>query len=85
LNTMLEVTRNNIRMLSNYEPTKFSGDTVLIVAANSPYLPSSELWKPYVQGRIQRYDIACHHGDMMKPFAAAEIGKIITERLHATR
>ncbi|KAG0296416.1 hypothetical protein BGZ97_004534, partial [Linnemannia gamsii] len=45
-------------------------------------LASPDLWKPYVLGHIEAYNIHCKHDEMDRPAPIAEIGRILTQKLN---
>jgi amino acid adenylation domain-containing protein len=74
---------NLIRIAQGSEHEVFDGDVLFIQAANGrPDQPdTSQLWRPYVTGTLDRQAIHCGHFEMMKPGPAAEIGALLAARL----
>ncbi|WP_369184662.1 amino acid adenylation domain-containing protein [Streptomyces sp. Y1] len=76
----------NCRSLVNeYEPTRYGGDAVVIVASldKVDISPTPATWSPYVAGRITPYYLDRNHNDLMKPGALAEMGRILEDELRA--
>ncbi|MFC5327294.1 amino acid adenylation domain-containing protein, partial [Bradyrhizobium oligotrophicum] len=80
---LLEVTRYNVALQKKYVPSKLDGSLMLFVAAETPSLPSPDVWRPYVSGEIETHEIACVHGRMTDPAPMAQIGKILATKLRA--
>ncbi|WP_125516084.1 non-ribosomal peptide synthetase [Streptomyces sp. WAC 01529] len=78
---------NNRRLFEAYEPARHSGDLLVLVAEEERSVPASELtaraelWRPFVGGRIEHRVIGCAHPHMLQPESAAEIGRILNEKL----
>jgi len=74
---------NLIRIAQGSEHEVFDGDVLFIQAANGrPDQPdTSQLWRPYVTGTLDRQAVHCGHFEMMKPGPAAEIGALLAARL----
>jgi nonribosomal peptide synthetase DhbF len=66
---------NSVRILSEYRPEPFSGNVL--------FFP--ETWQPYIKGRIEQYDVDCHHKDMCQPRPLAEIGRLLATKLSEVR
>lgn len=80
-----DVIKNNFRILKNFSLPIYSSDVLFFRAAipDNELIPlsSPDLWKPYVLGNIEAYDIACKHEDMDRPGPIAEIGRILADKL----
>ncbi|MFC3576822.1 non-ribosomal peptide synthetase [Streptomyces yaanensis] len=63
------VLHNHSMIRAGYEPGRFTGDVLLVVAEEhrSPDEPTVELWEPYVTGEITRFGVACGHYDLAEP------------------
>jgi len=72
--TVLDVMVNNAKLLLAYEPDRYAGDTVLVVAARSRQeWATPETWKSCVDGAIEVYEVDCRHEELLEPGPAAEI------------
>ncbi|MBN2910703.1 alpha/beta fold hydrolase, partial [Polycladomyces sp. WAk] len=77
---------NSVRILGAFVPNRYHGDLLFFRSTVIPdwFDPiSPETWAPYVDGRIEQYDIACRHKDMCQPGPLAEIGRILAAKLNA--
>jgi nonribosomal peptide synthetase DhbF len=79
--TIKDIYKNNIRLMTKFLPQRFSGNIVLFVAAESGATPPHDIWGPYVGGRIEVYRIDCTHDAMMEPLPAAKIGSVLASEL----
>lgn len=79
------IIKNNLCLLNNFSPLIYSGDMLFFqatIAENGSTQPSfAYLWKPYVLGNIETYDIHCKHDDMDRPVPIAKIGRILARKL----
>ncbi|UAW64946.2 non-ribosomal peptide synthase/polyketide synthase [Mycoavidus sp. HKI] len=77
--------KNNILLAKSFSPLIYCGDVLLFRATiptdESIQLASPDLWKPYVLGNIEIYDIHCKHSDMDRPAPISEIGRILAQKL----
>lgn len=77
-----------VQLTRSSEPHVYGGDLVML-RASKPHvdgtiaMKSAEEWRPYVLGKIEGFDIASTHGDMIQPEPLAQIGRILSERLDA--
>ncbi len=80
------VIKNNHQILATFFPSIYCGNMLLFRAtvpeSKSISSPSGDLWKPYVLGDIEAYDLDCQHSDMDRPAFASEIGRVITQKLN---
>ncbi|CUH97717.1 Dimodular nonribosomal peptide synthase [Propionispora sp. 2/2-37] len=79
---------NSVRILSEHRPKPFDGDILFFKSTLTPewFGPlCPEAWQPYIQGRIEQYDIDCHHKDMCQPKPLAEIGHILAQKLRKVK
>lgn len=78
---------NSVRILSAFVPERFHGDLLFF---HSTIIPDwfdpiePEMWAPFIDGEIERYDIACRHKDLCQPGPLAEIGSILSTKLQFT-
>ncbi len=75
---------NSVGILSEHQPEPYSGNILFFRSTLTsewfdPMGP--ETWQPYIQGRIEQYDIDCHHKDMCQPKPLADIGRILAAKL----
>ncbi len=79
------IIKNNLCLLNNFSPLIYSGDMLFFRATiaedGSTQSSFSHLWKPYVLGNIETYDIHCKHNDMDRPVPTAKIGRILARKL----
>ncbi|UOF14572.1 non-ribosomal peptide synthetase [Lysobacter capsici] len=82
------VTRNNLMLARRYRPTAIDADVVFFNARLKEHVDLDGLlhyhpkaWQPFVGGRIDVHDIDCHHQSMLEPRAAAQIARLLRERL----
>jgi amino acid adenylation domain-containing protein len=85
LNAILNVQKNNSRILGESCSPTYQGNALLFRAtesldASTPIL-SARAWEPYVLGEIEVRDIHCRHVDMDRPEPTAEIGHILAHKL----
>jgi thioesterase domain-containing protein/acyl carrier protein len=78
---MLEITRHNVSLLQTYTSSRLKTGVILFVATETPSLPSPDIWRPYVAGQIETYEIPCHHGRMTEPEPMAQIGSILADKM----
>ncbi|MBE1160099.1 non-ribosomal peptide synthetase [Dyella acidiphila] len=83
------VTLNNLLLARKHVPQRFDGDVLFVHAALKEVDLSGQLydkpdaWRPYVDGWLDVQEIACHHQAMLDTAHAAQIGKLVMQRLHA--
>ena len=84
------VTRNNLMLARRYRPSTIDADVVFFNARLKEHVDLDGLlhyhpkaWQPYVDGRIDVHDIDCHHQSMLEPRAAAQIARLLRERLRS--
>jgi len=85
LKILLNVLKNNLRILRESSSPTYQGDALLFRAtqsldASTPII-SAQTWEPYVLGEIEVRDIHCQHNDMDRPQPTAEIGHILAHKL----
>lgn len=77
---------NSVRILGAYKPGKFRGDLLFFRSTIIPdwFDPiAPETWIPYIDGKMERLDIACRHKDMCQPGPLAEIGQVLAAKLQS--
>ncbi|MGW0811390.1 alpha/beta fold hydrolase, partial [Nonomuraea sp. NPDC002799] len=80
---MVEVVRNNARLMSGFVPQKFLGDLLLFVAERTwpTGRSASAEWAHYVSGQVVTHLVDSTHDDLMRPESLAEIGPLVAGRL----
>ncbi|MGY4310271.1 amino acid adenylation domain-containing protein/non-ribosomal peptide synthase protein (TIGR01720 family) [Bradyrhizobium sp. USDA 4369] len=79
IDTLVEITRNNVRMATGWEPPRLNGDAHLFIA-DAGALPPFD-WTDRVGGTLHRHLIPCRHGDMLQPGPLASICHILNGAL----
>jgi len=80
---------NNIRLAQRYVPPKLYLDLVYCrateVTGNLERIldRSPSAWRQFVQGKVEVYELACHHEAVLDPIPAAQIAKILERHLSA--
>ncbi|MBX9400698.1 amino acid adenylation domain-containing protein [Lysobacter sp. BMK333-48F3] len=82
------ITRNNLALARRYRPAPIAADMVFFNAGRKERVDLDGLlhyhagaWQPVIDGRIEVHDIDCDHQSMLEPRAAAQIVRILRERL----
>ncbi|MET9694902.1 amino acid adenylation domain-containing protein [Streptomyces sp. NPDC006514] len=79
---------NNYRIVTAYQPQTFKGDLTIVVSTarhGDEAVPKMvDLWRPHVGGRIVTHSVTAHHGDLMSPGPAVEIGRLVYEALKSS-
>jgi len=79
---VLSVMLNNIRLVNPNPPDVFDGDLLLVRATEGAGdWADPESWRPYTAGRVEVAGVACRHVRMLDPEWAAELAKIIHDRI----
>jgi thioesterase domain-containing protein len=74
----------NSELQSAFLPTgKIRAEITLFIATetHSSYKDTVQRWEPYVSGRLEAYNVATKHNDMMDPISLASIGPLIADKL----
>ncbi|MGH8106322.1 MAG: thioesterase domain-containing protein, partial [Arenimonas sp.] len=84
------VTRNNLWLARRYVPRRIDTDVVFFDAKVKESVDMGGLlhyhpaaWRPFVGGRIEVHEIDCHHQAMLNIVPAAQIGRILQQKLDA--
>ncbi|MBL3668917.1 amino acid adenylation domain-containing protein [Streptomyces sp. M2CJ-2] len=78
---------NNHRLGAGFRPAPFHGDLLLFVSTVGTEDPERKIsgsaasWRPHVRGEISTHPIAAHHAHLLQPGPAAEIGRVVHEKL----
>ncbi|WP_344599016.1 AMP-binding protein, partial [Streptomyces violaceusniger] len=81
------VMENNYRIVTEYQPEVFKGDLMLVVSTAQrgdeaiPHL--YDLWRPKVTGDIETHPVTAEHGELLSPGPAAEIGRLVYDKLRS--
>jgi len=80
------VTSNGRKLMSRFTPSRFRGDLLLFVSALgrpdfNPAAEAPEEWRPYIEGRIESYQINSTHMNLTQTEPLGEIGDLISEKL----
>jgi pristinamycin I synthase-3/4 len=78
---LLNVWKNNIRLMNNFSPRTFTGDLLSLSAIDGNVDAPVERWKPYVSGEIKWHEIACGHAGMMNAEPLGQIGPMVASEL----
>ncbi|MGH3685618.1 MAG: amino acid adenylation domain-containing protein, partial [Pseudonocardiaceae bacterium] len=91
LAAITKIFANNSRFAMDFTPGRFQGDLLLFTATlDQPEdTPTSDAWRPYIEGTIETHDITSRHNHMTQPGPLAQIGPILATKLreitdHAT-
>ncbi|MFJ3793087.1 amino acid adenylation domain-containing protein [Kitasatospora sp. NPDC090091] len=88
---LARVYANNRRLFLAYRPPRYDGDLLVLVAEPDRSRPGSDLadrvgaWKEFVGGRIEFRVIGCDHPYLLQPEWAAEVGRVVNEKLRELR
>ncbi|MCX8566191.1 MAG: glycopeptidolipid biosynthesis protein [Glomeribacter sp. 1016415] len=81
-----DIIRNNVLILKRFSPKIYQGDMLFFHATQAEngvnFVTSSDLWKPYVNGNIETYEIHCKHEDLGMPEPIAEFAPILARKLN---
>jgi enterobactin synthetase component F len=78
---------NNIRLAQRYVPQKLDVDLVYFRATEATgnlegiLDRSPSVWRQLVTGKVDVYELTCHHEAVLDPIQAAEIAKILEQHL----
>jgi thioesterase domain-containing protein len=80
------IVQNHAYLLKSFTPSIYGGDMLFFRATlaedESSALVSPVVWKPYVLGNMEVFDIHCKHGEMDRPEPMAVIGRILARKLN---
>jgi thioesterase domain-containing protein/acyl carrier protein len=83
LSAINEIAINNKQLVSDFVPNYFRGDLVIFIPARGPR-PAPfvmEAWKPYIEGRIELYEVDSTHENMTQPEPLKQIALRVSEKL----
>ncbi|WP_431042217.1 amino acid adenylation domain-containing protein [Streptomyces sp. P1-3] len=81
LETSASVVINHVGILKKFSTPDFSGDALFFNATQNPTDSYAGQWKQHIRGSIEEYDIETGHTELCSPVHAAEISRIINEKL----
>ncbi|MFJ6516635.1 amino acid adenylation domain-containing protein [Streptomyces sp. NPDC091406] len=87
ITAFMQVGINNHRLSADYRPRSFDGDLLMFVSTVGTDDPagkaasSADCWRPHVTGAVRTHLIDAHHGNLLQPEPAAEIGRVLHQRL----
>ncbi|WP_330301225.1 non-ribosomal peptide synthetase [Streptomyces sp. NBC_00503] len=87
ISAFVKVGINNHVLSAAYRPRRFDGELLLFVSTAGTGDPAAKAvdsvaaWEPYVAGAITTYPVHAHHGHLLQPEPAAEIGRVVLEKL----
>ncbi|MFJ2277592.1 amino acid adenylation domain-containing protein [Streptomyces sp. NPDC087866] len=89
ITAFMKVGINNHELSARYRPRGFDGELLLFVSTVGTDDPAGKTadsvaaWRPHVTGDITTHPVHAHHGHLLQPEPAAEIGRVLLERLAA--
>ena len=87
IQAFMNVGINNHRIGAEFKPKSFEGDLLLFVTTLGFDQPDQRIadsvasWRAHVTGDIRTHPINAHHAHLLQPKPAAEIGRVVYERL----
>ncbi|MFJ5157269.1 alpha/beta fold hydrolase, partial [Streptomyces sp. NPDC088353] len=84
---LANVFANSRTLIGGFEPQPLDSDVLVLVAEPDETVPAAELaeraerWRPFVTGKIEYRVVRCTHAHMMQAEPAAEIGRVLAEKL----
>ncbi|MFF2190818.1 amino acid adenylation domain-containing protein [Streptomyces sp. NPDC058155] len=82
LDTMSKVGANNISIIAEFTSPVYRGDVVFFNARLDKNEGSwGPMWRPYVLGAIEEYDVNASHHDLHMPKSVGQIMKVIVRKL----
>ncbi|MBW5481626.1 non-ribosomal peptide synthetase [Streptomyces bambusae] len=87
ISAFVKVGINNHVLSAAYRPRRFDGELLLFVSTAAAVDPAAKAvdsvaaWEPYVAGAITTHPVHAHHGHLLQPEPAAEIGRVVLEKL----
>ncbi|UYQ64836.1 non-ribosomal peptide synthetase [Streptomyces peucetius] len=87
ITAFMQVGINNHKLSADYRPRRFDGDLLLFVSTvgtDDPARKTAESvgsWQPHVAGAVRTHPVDAHHGHLLQPEPAAEIGRVLHQKL----
>ncbi|MGW1779990.1 amino acid adenylation domain-containing protein, partial [Streptomyces sp. NPDC002143] len=74
---------NNAGLALSFRPAVFHGDLLLFNSTidRGEDSPGADVWRPYVTGGIDSYDITARHDRMTRPGSLAQLGPLLAARI----
>ncbi|KPI15380.1 amino acid adenylation domain protein [Actinobacteria bacterium OK074] len=85
LEAIVAIMINNASLALTFRPGVFHGDMLLFNSTidREQDSPGADVWRPYVAGGIDSYDITARHDRMTRPGSLAQIGPVLAARITA--
>ncbi|MEU8434184.1 amino acid adenylation domain-containing protein [Streptomyces sp. NPDC029216] len=80
LDNMSKVLANNTNLMMDWESPVYRGDVVFFHATLKDEM-YAHLWRPYVLGTIEEYDVAATHHEMNLPGPVSEVFEVLNRKL----
>jgi nonribosomal peptide synthetase DhbF len=79
---ILDIVGNNVKLHGRRESFSYSGDaTLFVAAAEHDEQMLADLWRPYINGDIKTFAVACGHQEMLQPGPVAQISQRLNKEL----
>ncbi|UED85078.1 non-ribosomal peptide synthetase [Streptomyces profundus] len=81
------VTANNRRLEDTWHGAELRARVLAFVATPDPLADRHlvrhhlDAWRPFAEERVETHQVACSHGEIMRPGPMGEVGRIVAERL----
>ncbi|WP_217128250.1 alpha/beta fold hydrolase, partial [Streptomyces sp. AC558_RSS880] len=87
IDAFAKVMENNYRIVTDFRPKQLEGGMTVVVSTlehgDAALERMVEKWRPFVTGAVEVHPMAASHNDMMSPGPAAEIGRLIHDKLRS--
>jgi thioesterase domain-containing protein len=87
IDAFAKVRANNYRIVTDFRPKQLEGGMTVVVSTleygDAALGRMVEKWRPFVTGTVEVHPMAASHNDMMSPGPAAEIGRLIHDKLRS--
>jgi thioesterase domain-containing protein/acyl carrier protein len=81
---VVEVLKNNMKLRRQFEPSPYSGDALLFVAARDhDEREAANLWQPYIDRGIKTFPVDCGHYEMLQRDPIARIAQVLNRELQS--
>ncbi|KAF9345234.1 hypothetical protein BGX26_003378 [Mortierella sp. AD094] len=92
LNQFMPVRKNNMRLREQYSASTFTGNMIYFLAVvptdEGASISNPQMWKPFVEGAIEVYEVESKHDDMYQKAPMEVVGRTLAtklEELHKRR
>jgi hypothetical protein len=84
LSAVIKIMTNNGRLALDFTPDRFHGNLLLFNSTidRDDDVVTPEVWRPCIDGTIESHDITSKYDLMTQPGSLAQIGPILTAKLH---